>query len=209
MRNQPRVWLWAALVATPMALTGSGSAHADDAPQAAAHDGQHDFDFLLGSWKIHLKRRLKPLTGSNQWVEFDGTVVCRSIWNGLAEVEEFNVDSPEKKIFIQGLAVRLYNPKNHQWSIYWANRKNGVFDAAPRSVTSPMAAANSMDRTRPRTAGRSTCDSRGRTSTLPHRISSRRTPRTVAGPGRSTGSPSKHAYRKGLSGCTEQARAAG
>src|SRR5215469_5539906 len=132
MRNQPRVWLWAALVATPLALTGSGSAHADDAPQAAAHDGQHDFDFLLGSWKIHLKRRLRPLTGSNQWVEFDGTVVCRSIWNGLAEVEEFNVDSPEKKIYIQGLAVRLYNPKNHQWSIYWANRKNGVFDAAPQ-----------------------------------------------------------------------------
>jgi len=132
MRNQPRVWLWAALVATPMALTGSGSAHADDAPQAAAHDGQHDFDFLLGSWKIHLKRRLRPLTGSNDWVEFDGTVVCRTVWNGLAEVEEFNVDSPEKKIFIQGLAVRLYNPKTHEWSIYWANRKNGVFDAAPQ-----------------------------------------------------------------------------
>jgi hypothetical protein len=65
-------------------------------------------------------------------VEFDGTVVCRTIWNGLAEVEEFNVDSPEKNIFIQGLAVRLYNPKTRQWSIYWANRKNGVFDAAPQ-----------------------------------------------------------------------------
>jgi len=99
---------------------------------AALHDGQHDFDFLIGSWKIHLKRRLHPLTGSNDWVEFDGTVVCRTIWNGLAEVEEFNVDSPEKNIVIQGLAVRLYNPKTRQWSIYWANRKNGFFDAAPQ-----------------------------------------------------------------------------
>src|SRR5262250_823386 len=99
---------------------------------AAPHDGQHDFDFLIGSWKIHLKRRIRPLSGSNEWVEFDGTVVCRTIWNGLTEVEEFNVDSPEKKIFIQGLAVRLYNPKTHEWSIYWANRKNGVFDAAPQ-----------------------------------------------------------------------------
>ncbi|HKD54387.1 MAG TPA: hypothetical protein VKB72_09195 [Steroidobacteraceae bacterium] len=127
-----RVLLWAALAATTAALTGWVSAQADDAPPAAAHDGQRDFDFLLGSWKIHLKRRLRPLTGSNEWVEFDGTVVCRSIWKGLAEVEEFNVDSPEKKIFIQGLAVRLYNPKTHEWSIYWANRKNGVFDAAPQ-----------------------------------------------------------------------------
>ncbi len=31
-------------------------------------DGQHDFDFELGSWKIHLKRLLHPLTGSTTWV---------------------------------------------------------------------------------------------------------------------------------------------
>jgi hypothetical protein len=121
-----------ALAAVMTAFTVLVSAQAQAPPLATAHDGQHDFDFLLGSWKIHLKRRLKPLTGSNEWVEFDGTVVCRSIWNGGAEVEEFNVDSPEKKIFIQGLAVRLYNPKTHEWSIYWANRRNGVFDALPQ-----------------------------------------------------------------------------
>jgi hypothetical protein len=110
-----------------------GITRADGAPTAtgaAVRDGQHDFDFLIGSWKIHLKRRVHPLSGSNEWLEFDGTVVCRTIWNGLAEVEEFNVDSPEKNIFIQGLAVRLYNPKTHQWSIYWANRKNAAFDPA-------------------------------------------------------------------------------
>jgi len=111
---------------------GTSAGEAAALTSAAVHDGQHDFDFLIGSWKIHLKRRLHPLSGSNEWVEFDGTVVCRTIWNGLAEVEEFNVDSPEKNIFIQGLAVRLYNPKTRQWSIYWANRKNGVFDAAPQ-----------------------------------------------------------------------------
>jgi hypothetical protein len=105
---------------------------ADVTPAAALHDGQHDFDYLIGSWKIHLKKLLHPLTGSKEWVEFDGTVVCRTIWNGLAEVEEFNVDSPAKKIFIQGLAVRLYNPATRQWTIYWANRKNGVFDSAPQ-----------------------------------------------------------------------------
>ena len=38
-------------------------------------DGQHDFDFELGSWKIHLKRLQHPLTGSNSWIEFDGTSV--------------------------------------------------------------------------------------------------------------------------------------
>ena len=39
------------------------------------HDGQHDFDFEMGSWKIHLKRLEHRLTGSTTWVEFDGTSV--------------------------------------------------------------------------------------------------------------------------------------
>jgi hypothetical protein len=112
-----------AVVAGPVATTASN---------AKAHDGQHDFDYLVGAWKIHLKRRMRPLTGSNDWIEFDGTVVCRQVWNGHAEVEEFNVDSAQKNIHIHGLAVRLYNPASGQWSIYWANEKNGVMDAVPQ-----------------------------------------------------------------------------
>jgi hypothetical protein len=102
-------------------------------PQNAAdkRDGQHDFDWAVGSWKIHLKRLLKPLSGSNEWVEFDGTVVCRSIFKGGGEVEEFNVDSPAQHIHIQGLAIRLYNPQSHQWSIYWANAAKGTMDFPP------------------------------------------------------------------------------
>jgi hypothetical protein len=67
----------------------------DSKPNASAmRDGQHDFDFELGSWKIHLKRLQNPLTGSNTWVEFDGTSVTRKVWDGRADIEEFEVDSP-------------------------------------------------------------------------------------------------------------------
>jgi hypothetical protein len=114
------------------AVATEAQAPATSGSTISVHDGQHDFDYLLGSWKIHLKKRLRPLTGSSEWIEFDGTVVCRNVWNGLAEVEEFVVDSPEKKIFIKGLAIRLYNPQTHQWSIYWANSKNGAFDPTPQ-----------------------------------------------------------------------------
>jgi hypothetical protein len=119
-------------LATLLYLVGPSprsDALAEAAGSTSARDGQHDFDYLVGSWNIHLKRRLRPLTGSNDWIEFDGTVVCRHIWNGHAEVEEFNVDSNEKNIHIHGLAVRLYNPSSQEWSIYWANEKNGVMDA--------------------------------------------------------------------------------
>jgi len=110
---------------------GPGSAAKGAVPAAPAHDGQHDFDFLLGSWKIHLKRMVHPLSGSQEWVEFDGTVVCRKVWDGKAEIEEFSVDAPEKKIHILGLALRLYNPASHQWSIYWANAAKGAIGGPP------------------------------------------------------------------------------
>ena len=90
-------------------------------------DGQHDFDFEFGSWKIHLKRLLHPLTGSTTWVEFDGTSVTRKVWDGRAQLEEFETDSPVAG-HIEGLTLRLYNPQTHQWRLYWANSKNGITD---------------------------------------------------------------------------------
>jgi len=92
-------------------------------------DGQHDFDFEIGSWKIHLKRRLKPLTGSNTWVEFDGTSVTRKVWEGRANLEEFETDGPTGHI--EGLTLRLYNPQTQQWSLYWANSKDGTMGGPP------------------------------------------------------------------------------
>jgi hypothetical protein len=94
-------------------------------------EGQHDFDFLVGSWKFHLKRLKQRLVGSTEWVEFDGTTVCRKVLDGRAEVEEMNVESTDKHTHIQGLALRLYNPESHQWSIYWVNGADGVLEQNP------------------------------------------------------------------------------
>jgi hypothetical protein len=95
------------------------------------HDGQRDFDFLLGSWKIHLKRLVHGANGADEWVELDGTVDCRPALDGKAEVEEFNVESRDKKSRIHGLALRFYDPKSHQWSIWWANAKDGAMYPPP------------------------------------------------------------------------------
>ncbi len=88
-------------------------------------DGQHDFDFEIGAWKIHLKRLEHRLAGSTTWVEFDGTSVTRKVWDGRADLEEFEVDSPTGGQ-IEGLTLRLYDPQTHQWSLYWATSKGGT-----------------------------------------------------------------------------------
>jgi hypothetical protein len=90
-------------------------------------DGQHDFDPLIGAWKYHLKKLLHPLTGSTDWVEFDGTGVCYKIWDGRSQLDTIEVDSPAAG-HIEGLTLRLYNPQSHQWRLYWANSKIGVMD---------------------------------------------------------------------------------
>lgn len=90
----------------------------------AGRDGQHDFDFELGSWKIHLKRLDKPLSGSTKWIEFDGTSVTRKIWNGRAQIEEFETVGAAGHV--EGLTLRLYRPEAHQWYLYWANGKDGI-----------------------------------------------------------------------------------
>jgi len=90
----------------------------------AERDGQHGFDFEIGAWKIHLKRLEHRLTGSTTWIEFDGTSVTRRVWDGRADLEEFEVDSPTGDI--EGMTLRLYDPQTHQWSLYWATSKSGT-----------------------------------------------------------------------------------
>jgi hypothetical protein len=52
-------------------------------------DGQHDFDFLFGAWKVRNRRLAAPLAGSSQWREFDGTLTARPVWGGAANVDEY------------------------------------------------------------------------------------------------------------------------
>ncbi len=92
----------------------------------AGRDGQHDFDPLIGRWKYHLKRRLNPLTGSNTWVDLEGTGACFKVWDGRAQLDTFDADGPSGHI--EGLTLRMYNPESHQWRLYWANSKNGITD---------------------------------------------------------------------------------
>src|SRR6266852_546738 len=99
-------------------------------PASTERDGQRNFDLEIGSWNIHLKRLDGRLVGSTKWVEFDGTSVTRKVWDGRADLNEFEVDSPTGHI--EGLTLRLYNPQTRQWSIYWANGKDGILGRAHR-----------------------------------------------------------------------------
>jgi hypothetical protein len=115
----------AGLAAAP--ASAQTPAAASNAAAPAARDGQHDFDWLVGSWKARLKRLVNPLTGSNTWVELAGTQRTWHVLGGKGCLDEFIVENPVDKTRIEALTVRLYNPANQTWSIYWANARNGAF----------------------------------------------------------------------------------
>jgi hypothetical protein len=92
--------------------------------------GQHDFDWEVGTWKTHVRRLAKPLSGTPaEWVEYDGTTIVREVLDGRANLVELRIEGP--KGAIHGTSLRLYNPQSRQWSIHYASARDGV-------LTSPL-----------------------------------------------------------------------
>jgi hypothetical protein len=92
--------------------------------QPHVHDGARDFDFEIGTWATHIRRLQHPLTGSTTWVEYRGTSVVRALLGGNANIVELKVEGPAGRI--EGLGLRLYNPRSHQWSLNFASSASGT-----------------------------------------------------------------------------------
>jgi len=120
-----------ALLTFALALMLAGSppsspAHAADAP-ATPHDGSHDFDFHMGTWKTHISRLLHPFTGSTDWVQYDGVSTVTPVWNGKASLFELEASGPAGHL--EGVGLRLYDPQARQWNLNWTNSTIGRLDS--------------------------------------------------------------------------------
>jgi hypothetical protein len=95
------------------AMNSIGAAAATEAP-SSPHTGMHDFDFLVGEWRVH-HHRLKP--DSQEWVDFDGTCSNRKLMDGGANMEEHALPAPYGAY--RAIGLRAYDPKTDQWAIWW------------------------------------------------------------------------------------------
>ena len=94
-------------------------------------DGSHDFDFLIGDWKAHVRRLPDRLNNSDKWDVYDGISNHHKLLDTNANFEQFEVSSADKKLHIKGQTLRMYNPATRQWSIYLLDLDNGELDAPP------------------------------------------------------------------------------
>jgi hypothetical protein len=86
----------------------------------------NDFDFLVGSWDVAI-RWIVPSSGlgSDDWEEFPATALCHSFFDGAGNHDLY--DCPAKGW--RGTSLRLYQPERGEWSIWWANDRNGRLGA--------------------------------------------------------------------------------
>ena len=108
----------------PMPVVSASRAQAESPSAAAARNGAQDFDWEIGTWKTRLRRLAKPLSSSDEWLEYEGTSVVRTVLDGRANLVELKVEGPAGRI--EGVSLRLYAPQARQWSLNFANIRNGL-----------------------------------------------------------------------------------
>ena len=83
--------------------------------------GVGDFDFLVGRWSVKSRRLRDVLVGSDEWIEFEGSTVCHSFFDGAGSWDE--ISFPDQGF--KGTSFRLLDRATGDWFIYWANSVTG------------------------------------------------------------------------------------
>ncbi len=90
------------------------------------NDERNDFDFLIGTWKVHHHRLVERLKGCTEWEEFEGETIDRKMLNGLGNLDENILH--RKTGSVHAMSLRLFNPESKEWSIYWSTDLTGTLD---------------------------------------------------------------------------------
>ena len=76
-----------------------------------------------------LLRQKKTNDGKITWIEFEATSTMNKMLRGLGNIDYFSADIEGKPI--EGMTLRLFDPKKKLWSIYWASSNDGVLGMPP------------------------------------------------------------------------------
>lgn len=99
----------------------SHPAHANKTPGALPSDAE-GFAFLNGNWRVHNRRLKEPLSGKEEWIEFEASAKFFTLLDGLVSVEELR----DAKGAPFGSAMRTFDRENRTWSDAWVAARDGV-----------------------------------------------------------------------------------
>ena len=84
----------------------------------------HDFDFIAGRWQSTQRRLSSILAGGDDWYEFDATLDAQVLLDGNATFDVLRAPGQD----IEGITLRLYDPVQQVWRIWWATAASGTLD---------------------------------------------------------------------------------
>lgn len=79
----------------------------------------HDFDFMIGRWRVRNRFLNGRLCGSRLWIEFEALYEFNLLLGGLGNIDQFHAQRDGEKI--EGMTLRLFNPETGEWTLYWAD----------------------------------------------------------------------------------------
>ena len=94
---------------------------------ASKGSSQHDFDFLSGKWRMDNQRLKARLKNSKEWESFESfDENYGPILQGIGNMDIYKGTYGGKSM--EGLTLRLFNPKTRLWSLYWVSSTTGILD---------------------------------------------------------------------------------
>ena len=108
------------MLGLPSGLSSRDPAHGMSQMDSAA-PGLHDFDFLVGHWRVHHRKLKVRLANNHDWIEFEGTLSTQQLMGGYSNVDDTVLNVPGAPY--RGVALRSYDPKSQQWSIWWLDSR--------------------------------------------------------------------------------------
>jgi hypothetical protein len=87
--------------------------------------GIHDFDFLVGPWSIHNKRRTHALYPDRDgvWEEFEAHHTGAKYLDEKVIIDHFEGTFPDGEVR-KGMTIRAFDEKTQQWSLVWLDNRN-------------------------------------------------------------------------------------
>ena len=114
-------WLSVGLAAPGLSVAQSST--------ETAVPGLHDFDFLVGHWRVHHQKLKERLANSHEWIEFEGTLASQPLMGGYANVDDDVFEVPGGTY--RGVAPRSFDAKSQQWSIWWLDSRTPLAPLDP------------------------------------------------------------------------------
>jgi hypothetical protein len=99
-----------------------------------ATDPANAFDFIYGRWNVH-NRKLRDNAdpACDEWVEFGATSEAYAVLDDVGHIDRMLVPDPPDGGPFQAITLRLYNPADHTWRIWWSSTR------VPGRLDPPMA----------------------------------------------------------------------